>query len=402
MADAYSRVQDLDVRGKRVLLRLDLNLPMKAGVVTDETRLTGALPTMRYLRRSGARTVILSHLGRPNGQSAEALSLRPIAALLAERIGAPVAFAVDCVGAPARDVARMLKDGEFAMLENVRFHAEEEANDPAFARALASLCDLYVNDAFGAAHRAHASTVGIVKYVPAAAGLLMQAEIEALTRLRADPRRPYLCAIGGSKVGEKVRVFTTLLERVDAFVVGGGMANTFLAAKGISVGASLREANLEPASAILRLAEAKGVKIFLPLDGVVAPSLDDEVRSRVVAIDAVGKEEMILDIGPKTAALYAEQLRVAATVIFNGPMGVYEKSAYRAGTRVVCEAIVAATKAGATSVVGGGDAASAANAMGFGNGFSLISTGGGAMLEFLEGKTLPGVAALGSPLGAAR
>lgn len=402
MADAYPRVQDLDVRGKQVLLRLDLNLPIAAGVVTDETRLTGALPTIRYLRRSGARTLILSHLGRPNGQSSDALSLRPIAALLSERIGAPVAFASDCIGTPARDVARMLKDGELAMLENVRFHAEEEANNPAFARALASLCDLYVNDAFGAAHRAHASTVGIAKYVPAAAGLLLQAEIEALTRLRADPRRPYLCAIGGSKVSEKVRVFTTLLERVDAFVVGGGMANTFLAAKGISVGASLREANLEPASAILQIAEAKGVKIFLPLDGVVAPSLDDEVRSRVVAIEAVGKEEMILDIGPKTAALYAEQLRVAATVIFNGPMGVYEKSAYRAGTRTVCEAIVAATKAGATSVVGGGDAASAANAMGFGNGFSLISTGGGAMLEFLEGKTLPGVAALGSPLGAAR
>jgi len=401
MAGAYSRIQDLNVRGKRVLLRLDLNLPIAAGVVTDETRLTGALPTIKYLRSSGARTVILSHLGRPNGRPSEALSLRPIAGLLAERIGAPVAFAADCIGGPARDVASMLKDGELAMLENVRFHAEEEANDPAFARALAALCDLYVNDAFGAAHRAHASTVGIAKYVPAAAGLLMQAELEALTRLRTDPRRPYLCAIGGSKVGEKVHVFTALLERVDAFVVGGGMANTFLAAKGISVGASLREANLEPAKEILRLAESKGVKILLPLDGVVAPNLDDEDRSRVVAIEAIGQEDMILDIGPKTAALYAEQLRSAATVIFNGPMGVYEKSAYRAGTRAVCEAIVAATKAGAISVVGGGDAASAANAMGFGSGFSLISTGGGAMLEFLEGKSLPGVAALGATLGAA-
>jgi phosphoglycerate kinase len=393
---AFSRVQDCDVQGKRVLLRLDLNLPTSAGVITDETRLTGALPTIKLLRERGARTVIISHFGRPKGRPSGEFSLRPVAVLLSKRIGAPVAFAEDCVGEGARDVGRLLKDGDLAMLENVRFHAEEEANNPAFARGLASLCDLYVNDAFGAAHRAHASTVGITKYVPAAAGLLMQAEIEALTKLRANPRKPYLCAIGGSKVGEKVRVFTTLLESVDAFVVGGGMANTFLAAKGISVGASLREANLEPASAILQIAEAKGVKLFLPIDGMVAPSLEAEDRSRIVAIEAVGEDDMVLDIGPKTAALYSEQLRNAATVIFNGPMGVYEKSAYRAGTRAVCEAIVAATKAGATSVVGGGDAASAVNAMGFGAGFSHISTGGGAMLEFLEGKSLPGVAALGT------
>jgi phosphoglycerate kinase len=389
----YSRVQDQDVRGKRVLLRVDLNLPMKSGKVTDDTRLLGVLPTIKLLRENGARTVLVSHFGRPDGKASDALSMRPIAELISERIGMPVAFASDCIGEPAQTVAAALKDGDVAMLENVRFHAEEEKNDPEFAKQLASLCDLYVNDAFGAAHRAHASTAGITQYVPAAAGLLMQAELDALETLTAKPKSPYVCAIGGSKVSDKVRVFTSLIDKVDAFVIGGGMANTFLAAQGVAVGSSLCEANLEPAKDILRLAESKGVTLYLPIDAVTSPAFDADDKAHVVEIAQVG-DEMILDIGPKTAALYADQLRAAQTIIFNGPMGVYEKTAYQSGTRTVCEGIAAATKAGAVTVVGGGDAASAAKAMGFGDSFTHISTGGGAMLEFLEGKKLPGVAAL--------
>ena len=390
---SYLRVQNLDVRGKRVLLRVDLNLPMKAGHVTDDTRLTGTLPTIELLRKNGARTMLVSHLGRPDGRASESLSLRPIAKLVSERIGAPVAFAEDCIGAPARDVMRALKDGDVAMLENVRFHEEEENNNPSFAKSLASLCDIYVNDAFGTAHRAHASTAGVTQYVPSAAGLLMQAELDALETLTSKPVHPYACAIGGSKVSDKVRVFTSLIDKVDAFIIGGGMANTFLAASGVAVGSSLCEENLAPAKEILQIAEIKGVKLFLPIDAVVAPNFDADDQAHVVAIADVDNE-MILDIGPATAALYAEQLRNAKTVIFNGPMGVYEKQAYQAGTRTVCEAIATATKAGATTVVGGGDAASAAKMMGFGDAFTHVSTGGGAMLEYLEGKILPGVAAL--------
>ncbi len=390
---SYLRVQDLKLSGKRVLLRVDLNLPIHDGHVTDDTRLIGILPTLKLLRENGARTLLISHFGRPNGQAAEAFSLRPIAQLVAERIGAPVAFAADCIGAPARDVMHALRDGDVAMLENVRFHPEEERNNPSFAKALASLCDIYVNDAFGAAHRAHASTSGVTAFVPSAAGLLMQAELDSLTALTTNPVRPYVCAIGGSKVSDKVRVFQSLLDKVDAFVIGGGMANTFLAAQGINMGTSLCERNLEPAQEIIAAAKARGVRLLLPSDAVVAPHFDADEQANVVQIDAIGTS-MMLDIGPATAADYAAELHGAKTIIFNGPMGVYEKTAYQAGTRAVCAAIAEATAAGALSVVGGGDAASAAKAMGFGTAFSHISTGGGAMLAFLEGTLLPGVAAL--------
>ena len=286
-----------------------------------------------------------------------------------------------------------MNDGDVALLENVRFHPEEEANDPEFARRLASLGDLYVNDAFGTAHRAHASTEGIARYLPAAAGFLMEAELSALGSVMENARTPFVCAIGGAKVRDKVGVFTNLIERVDAFVIGGGMANTFLAAQNMNVGTSLRDSDLGPAAAIIELAERKNVTLHLPTDAVVSTAFDADDAAKTVPLSEIG-DEMILDIGPETASAYATVLRAAKTIVFNGPMGVYEKAPYRAGTRTVGEAIAAATAAGATSIVGGGDAAAAAVELGFATAMSHVSTGGGATLEFLEGKTLPGVAAL--------
>jgi phosphoglycerate kinase len=389
----FLTLKDFDVRGKRVVVREDLNVPMKDGAVADDTRLVAALATLRYLHEQGARTIVLSHLGRPDGAASAKYSLAPVARELGARLGFPVAFASDCIGEPAREAAAALGDGAIVLLENVRFHREEEANDPAFARELASLGELYVNDAFGTAHRAHASTEGIAQYLPAAAGFLMEAELSALAALTNDPVKPFVCAIGGAKVKDKVGVFTNLLDRVSSFVIGGGMANTFLAAKGIAVGSSLRDADLGPATAIVAAAQAKGVPLHLPTDAVVSTSFDADDAAQTVPIDAVG-ERMILDIGPETARAYADVLRAAKTIVFNGPMGVYEKPVYQNGTRTIGEAIAAATQGGATSVVGGGDAAAAAHALGFAKLVTHVSTGGGATLEFLEGKTLPGVAAL--------
>ena len=382
-----------DVRGKRVLLREDLNVPMKDGAVGDETRLLAALTTLRWLGERGAKTVILSHLGRPDGKVNPKYTLRPVAARLSERLGTPVAFVDDCVGAAAVAASHAVPDGGFVLFENVRFHAEEEADDAAFARELAASGDLYVNDAFGTAHRAHASTVGVARVLPAYAGLLMEAELAALTALTVNPRKPFVCAIGGAKVADKVGVFENLLARVDAFVIGGGMANTFLAAKGVDVGSSLRDPDLAPAASIVAHAAAKGVTLHLPVDAVVADSFGADDTATTVALADVGAR-MILYIGPVTAQNYATVLRGAKTIVFNGPMGVYEKAPYQGGTRVVGEAIAAATRAGATSVVGGGDAAAAAAELGFAAAMTHVSTGGGATLEFLEGKILPGVAAL--------
>ncbi len=389
----FKTLRDADVRGKRVLLREDLNVPMKDGAIADETRITAALPTLRYLREHGAKTMILSHLGRPDGTPNPKYSLRPLAPRLAELLGAEVRFVEDCVGEAAVTASHRLADGGFALFENVRFHPEEEANDPAFARELARSGDLYVNDAFGTAHRAHASTAGLAAYLPAYAGFLMEAELAALTRLTEHPEHPFVCAIGGAKVVDKVGVFEHLLARVDAFVIGGGMANTFLAAQGINVGASLRDPDLIPAQRILAMSLAKGITLHLPTDAVVADAFDADQTARTVPLEGVG-DAMILDIGPETAHAYAGVLRSAKTIVFNGPMGVYEKPAYQNGTRVVGEAIAEATQHGATSVVGGGDAAAAAHALGFAGAMTHVSTGGGATLEFLEGKTLPGVAAL--------
>jgi phosphoglycerate kinase len=389
----FRTLRDLDVRGKRVVVREDLNVPMKDGAVADETRILAALETLRYLRDHSARTIVLSHLGRPDGKVVPKHSLRPVAAHLAKRLGSPVAFAEDCVGPAAEAAAAALRDGEIVLLENVRFHAEEEENDASFAKALASLGELYVNDAFGTAHRAHASTEGIANYLPSAAGFLMEAELNALGKLLHDPIKPYVCAIGGAKVKDKVGVFTNLIERVSSFVIGGGMANTFLAARGVDVGTSLRDDDLGPAKSILELAHTKGVTLHLPTDAIVSSAFDADAEATAVPIDEVAGR-MILDIGPATANSYADVLRAAKTIVFNGPMGVYEKPVYQGGTRVVGLAIAEATKNGAASVVGGGDAAAAAHALGFADDMSHVSTGGGATLEFLEGRTLPGVAAL--------
>lgn len=391
----FKTIGDLEVRGKRVLVREDLNAPMKDGKIADATRVDAAIPTLRALADRGARVIVASHLGRPDGKRNPKYSLEPIASELAKRLGKPVAFARDCVGDAASEAVAKLHDGDVLLLENVRFHAEEERNDPQFARDLAANADLYVNDAFGTAHRAHASTEGVAHLLPHAAGLLMQAELRALDGVLHHPVKPFACVIGGAKVKDKVGVFTALAERVDAFCIGGGMANTFLAAQGVNVGASLRDDDLEPARGIIRLASERGVTLHLPVDAVVAPNFNADDRAHTVAIAQVGSE-MILDIGPQSARAYGAAIEGAKTIVFNGPMGVYEKPAYRNGTKVVGEAIARATAAGATSVVGGGDAAAAANMLGFASAMTHVSTGGGATLEFLEGKTLPGVAALES------
>ncbi len=389
----FRTIRDVDVRGKRVLIREDFNVPMQNGEIADFTRIDAAIPTLSDLRRRGARLVILSHLGRPDGQRNPKYSLRPVSAALGDRLGRSVIFIDDCIGPVAKATVESLRDGDVLLLENVRFHAEEERNDPAFARELASLGDIYVNDAFGTAHRAHASTEGVAHLLPSYAGYLMEAELRTLAALVDDPAKPFVCVIGGAKVKDKVGVFTNLMERVDAFCIGGGMANTFLAAQGIDVGTSLRDDDLVPAQEILQTAQRAGVALHVPVDAVVAPAFDADDQAHVVPIDAVGAA-MILDIGPATAARYARIIEQARTIVFNGPMGVYEKTPYQNGTRVVGEAIATATHAGATSVVGGGDAAAAAHQLGFASAMTHVSTGGGATLEFLEGKTLPGVAAL--------
>jgi len=389
----FRTLRDVEVRGKRVVVREDLNVPMKDGAIADDTRLTASLRTLRYLRERGARTVVLSHLGRPDGKPVPSLSLAPVARELTKRLGASVAFASDCVGPVAEEASAGLQDGGLVVCENVRFHPEEEQNDPAFARRLAALGDLYVNDAFGTAHRAHASTEAIAHDLPAYAGFLMEAELAALDTLTRDPQQPFVCAIGGAKVKDKVGVFTNLLARVAAFVIGGGMANTFLAARGVDVGTSLRDSDLAPAQHILAQAERAGVPFHLPTDAVVSTAFDADEQATIVPIGDVGSR-MILDIGPQTASAYAAVLHSARTIVFNGPMGVYEKRAYQNGTRAIGEAIAEATGRGATSVVGGGDAVAAAVELGFATQVSHVSTGGGATLEYLEGKTLPGVEAL--------
>jgi phosphoglycerate kinase len=389
----FRTISAVDVRGKAVLVRDDLNVPLRDGQVADDTRIVAALDTLRWLRDRGARTIVISHLGRPDGKVVPSLSLAPVATVLAEKLGSPVSFATDCVGAVARAAVDALRDGDVVLLENLRFHPEEEADDPAFARQLASLATIYVNDAFGTAHRAHASTEGVAHDLPAYAGFLMERELDALDELMADPRMPFVCAIGGAKVKDKIGFFTSMLDRVSSFVIGGGMANTFLAAQGIAIGRSLHDDDLAPARAIIAAAAQRDVPLHLPVDAVVAPTFDADDKAETVALGDV-RDRMILDIGPKTAEAYAAIIKLARTIVFNGPMGVYEKAPYRNGTRAVLAAIAGATEDGATSVVGGGDAAAAAQMLGFADAVTHVSTGGGATLEFLEGETLPGVAAL--------
>jgi len=393
----FPTLDDLSVSGKRVLLRLDLNVPMQDGVVTDATRIERSVPTITELMRKGAKVVILSHFGRPKGKSDPSMSLRPLIAPLSKALGgAPVAFATDCIGAPAADTVDRLKDGEVALLENVRFHAGEEKNDPAFAKALAALGDVYVNDAFSAAHRAHASTEGIAHLLPSAAGRLMQAELEALSKALEQPARPLAAIVGGAKVSSKLDLLGNLLGKVDILVIGGGMANTFLFANGVDIGKSLSERDMaDTARRITADAEAAGRRIVLPVDAVVAPALTAGNAARTVPIGRVPDDMMILDIGPRSVEETIETLSGCRTLVWNGPVGAFEHPPFDVGTTALARAAARLTREGKIlSVAGGGDTVAALAHAGVENDFSYVSTAGGAFLEWLEGKELPGVAAL--------
>ncbi len=392
----FRTLDGLEVAGKRVLLRADLNVPVHDGRITDRTRIERLTPTIRELAAKGARVIVCSHFGRPKGKPVAGMSLAPVAAALAEVLGQPVAFAADCIGPVAADAVAGLAPGGVLVLENTRFHPEEEKNDPGFAAALAALADLYVNDAFSAAHRAHASTEGVAHLLPACAGRLMQAELTALDAALGHPVRPVAAVVGGAKVSSKLDLLGHLIGRVDVLAIGGAMANTFLAAQGKPVGRSLQEAELHAtARDILAQASAAGCTVLLPVDVVVAAELRPGVPSRVVAVDAVPAEQMILDVGPATVDLLTARLRGLKTLIWNGPLGAFETPPFDAGTLALARAVAAATAAGAlVSVAGGGDTVSALHAAGVAERLTYVSTAGGAFLEWMEGKTLPGVAAL--------
>jgi phosphoglycerate kinase len=386
-------VRMLDVAGKRALVRVDFNVPLEKGTVSDDTRIRAALPTIQYLLEHDARPILCSHLGRPKGKADPKYSLKPVAVRLGQLLDRPVEMAPDCVGPVVEEMARKLPSGGVLLLENLRFHPEEEANDAKFARALASLADVYVNDAFGSAHRAHASTVGVTAYLPAVAGFLMEKELAFLGRALAAPARPFIAVLGGAKVSDKIEVIHNLLGKVDSLLIGGGMANTFLKAQGKAVGESLVEND--------KLAEARtllrdgGSKLILPVDAVVADRLDVGAQTRTVPVDAVPAGWRILDIGPETTERFLQHLSTAQTVVWNGPMGVFELAPFAAGTFAIARAL--AQLSGSTTIIGGGDSAAAVEQAGVAQHMTHISTGGGASLEFLEGKELPGVAALQEP-----
>ena len=386
-------IRDLSFKGKRGFVRVDYNVPMdKAGNITDDTRISATLPTLRYLLEQGDSLILGAHFGRPKNGPAPEFSLAPVATHLSSLLGKEVKFAADCVGPVAEAAAQALQPGEVLMLENLRFHSEEEKNDPLFAKGLAALADIAVNDAFGVSHRAHASVEGITKFLPAVAGFLMEKELDFLGRAVTNPERPYVAIIGGAKVSDKIGVIANLLTKVDALLIGGGMANTFIAAQGFSVGKSLVEPDKIPlAKDLIAQAKTSGVKLLLPSDVVVAEKFAADAANRVVAVDAIGPEEMALDIGPASSAAFAEALANAKTIVWNGPMGVFEMDAFAKGTEFVAQAVAHSQ---AVSIVGGGDSVAALEKVGLADQITHISTGGGASLEFLEGKVLPGVAAL--------
>ena len=386
-------VDHLDLGGKRVFLRVDLNVPIENGRVGEDTRIRAALPTVERCLKAGASVILASHLGRPKGKPDPRFSLKPVATRLEELLGRPVPLLPDCVGPEVSAAVAALKPGDVVLLENLRFHQEEEANDPDFARALASLADVYVDDAFAAAHRAHASIEGITHYLkPAAAGLLMQRELEALGRIFEKPERPMAALLGGAKVSDKLALVEHLLSRVELVLIGGGMAFTFLSALGYSVGRSLLESDrLEAARTILARARSLGVTVRLPVDVVVASGLDSTEGIRTVGVREIPADLMGLDLGPLTVAQFDTALKGSKTIIWNGPMGVFEKSPFAAGTVGVARAVAGS---GAFSVIGGGDTIAAVQLAGVSDRIGYISTAGGAFLEFLEGRTLPGVAAL--------
>jgi phosphoglycerate kinase len=390
-------IRDLDLTGKRVFVRVDFNVPLADGAVSDDTRIRETLPTLQWARKSGARLVLASHLGRPKGKPDPQYSLRPVAEKLAELVGAPVAFAADCVGADAEEKSRALTNGGILLLENVRYHPEEEANDEGFSRQLVALCDgLFVCDAFGSAHRAHASVVGITRFVrQAAAGLLMERELEYLGKALSSPERPFVAMLGGAKVSDKIEVVDNLMNVADAMLIGGGMAYTFLKSQGLPVGKSLVEADkVDLARRVLANAQERHFRLLLPSDHVVGAEFRADTETRTVPVAETPEGWMGLDIGPETIRAFSAEIAAAKTIVWNGPMGVFEMPAFAKGTLQMAGAVAAATDRGATSIVGGGDSVAALHQTGLADKISHISTGGGASLEFLAGKKLPGVEAL--------
>ena len=386
-------VRDVDVAGKKVLVRVDFNVPQdkQTGEITDDTRIKAALPTIKYLVEHKAKVILCSHLGRPKGVTPE-LTLKPVAQRLGKLLGQPVQIAGDCVGPRAEGLVAVLNDGEVLLLENLRFHEEEEKNDPAFAKSLASLGEVYVNDAFGTAHRAHASTAGVTKYLPAVAGFLMEKELEYLGKALAEPKRPFAMIVGGAKVSDKITMLENILPKVDALVIGGGMANTFLKAQGYDVGKSkVENEQLDFARGLVAKAKEKGVHLLLPIDAVVAERFEAASPNQTVPVDKVPKDWQMLDIGPQTVMRFSEEIKKAHTVVWNGPLGVFEFPAFARGTQAIAALLA---KLDATTIIGGGDTAAAVEQQGLAGKMTHVSTGGGASMEFLEGKTLPGVAAL--------
>ncbi|MFL0249729.1 phosphoglycerate kinase [Clostridium neuense] len=387
-------IEDVDVKGKRVLVRCDFNVPLKDGVITDENRLNGALPTIKYLSEHGAKVVLCSHLGKPKGVD-KSFTLAPVAKRLSEMLGREVKFAADdtVVGENAKAAAAAMKDGDVILLENTRFRKEEKKNEEAFSKELASLADVYVNDAFGTAHRAHCSTVGVTEFVPTAVcGYLIQKELKFLGSAVEAPVRPFVAILGGAKVSDKINVINNLLEKVNTLIIGGGMAYTFLKAQGYTIGTSLLEADkVDYAKEMIEKAKAKGVKLLLPVDNIVGAEFKADTKAVTTEDANIPEGYMGLDIGPKTQKLYTDAVKEAKTVVWNGPMGVFEFESFAEGTKAVARAMA---DSDATTVIGGGDSAAAVNQLGFGDKMTHISTGGGASLEFLEGKELPGIAAL--------
>ncbi len=386
-------INDMDFANKKVLVRVDFNVPLNAeGKITDETRIQAALPTIQYLIDAGAKVILCSHLGRPKGEVKKEFSLAPVAKRLEEILPVKVVFASDCIGAEAQKAVDAIENGQVVLLENLRFHKEETSNDTEFAKQLASLADVYVNDAFGSAHRAHASTEGVTKYLPAVAGFLLEKELKFLGGAVENPSRPFIAILGGAKISDKIGVIENLIDKVDCLIIGGGMANTFIKAQGFEMGTSLVDNdNLPLALKLMEKAKVKGINIMLPSDFIVAKEFKADSEPSTVSVENIPADSMALDIGPSTRMLFADEIKRAKTVIWNGPMGVAEMPAFAGGTKAIAEACA---QTDAITIIGGGDSAAAVKNLGYADKMTHISTGGGASLEFLEGKELPGVAAL--------